>query len=47
MNFVTTVIEERIGLSGDGNDGGNWLGEETNDGVAWWKKMTTLLAELL
>ena len=27
---------------GDRNDGGVWLGEETSDGVAWWKKMTTL-----
>ena len=27
---------------GDGNDGGDWLGEETSDGIAWWKKMTTV-----
>ena len=32
---------------GDGNDGRDWLGEETDDGGAWWKKMTRLLAELL
>ena len=32
---------------GDGKDSGDWLGEETSDGVTWWKKMTTLLAELL
>ena len=28
---------------GGGNDGGDWLVEETSDGVVWWKKMTTLL----
>ena len=32
---------------GDGNDNGDWLGEETSDGVARWKNMTTLLAALL
>ena len=52
MAFVTTAIEERGGFvvfesEGDGNGGGDWLGEETSDGGAWWKKMTTLLAELL
>ena len=30
---------------GDGNDDGDWLGEETGDVGTWWKrKMTTLLA---
>ena len=51
MAFATTVIEERVVSSvereGAGNDGGDWLGEETSDGLAWWKKMITLLAELL
>ena len=32
---------------GNGSDGGDWLGEETGDGGAWRKKMTTLMAELL
>ena len=32
---------------GDGNNGGDWLGEETGDRGAWWKNMTSLLAELL
>ena len=36
-----------IDSKGNGSDGGDWLGEETSDGVAWWKKMTRLLAELL
>ena len=40
--FATTVIEERVvppvESEGAGNDGGDWLGEETSDGVAWWKK---------
>ena len=40
MAFVTTVIEETTGFhlvesEGDGNDGGDWLGEETGDGGAW------------
>ena len=32
---------------GDGKGGADCLGEETSDGVALWRKMTTLLAELL
>ena len=39
MAFVTTAIEERGGFvvfdnEGDGNGGGDWLGEETVDGGA-------------
>ena len=33
-----------VDSEGEGNDGGDWLGEETGDGFAWWKKMTACTA---
>ena len=43
MSLVTMTIEERVvsfgcpESEGDINNGGDWLEEETSDGVAWWK----------
>ena len=40
MAFVTTATPgdstfRLVESEGDGNDGGDWLGEETGDGAAW------------